>query len=143
MDKTMLLSYQIEYETTGIPLVDLCDKYNLELEELEQHAKDWKQALVPAAPEQQTLIVPTEVEDRFPTEVEDSIAEDIKEFKALAIKQAMHFIKEEAKFAEVKEFKDMVAIVDSIDKSLKGTSDSGPTVNIMVQNLLRNLSDDC
>ena len=53
-------------------------------------------------------------------------------------------MREDVEFAEIKEFKDVVAIVDSIEKSYKDTKDpQGTTINIAIQNLVEKFSDDC
>ena len=143
MDSTQLLSYQIEYESTEITIDELCYKYDIKKKDLKGH-KDWEKPSTTTSEEIQHTIVPTTTSTIVPATTEhNSLIEDIMEFKRLALAQAMHFIKEEAKFAEVKEFKDIVSIVDSIDKSLKDTIDTGPTVNIMVQNIVEKFKDDC
>ena len=67
--------------------------------------------------------------------------EKIKEFKTLALDRCLHFIKSDVRFAEVKEFKDIVAIVDTLDK--KSGIDTTTTINVLVQNIQEKFVDDC
>jgi hypothetical protein len=69
----------------------------------------------------------------------------IANFKELALDHCIRFMSQDAKFAEVKEFKDIVAIVDSLEKSYqKVDPDAGkPTINILINNLMERFKDDC
>ena len=79
------------------------------------------------------------------TQPEDSQLVKIEKFKELALDHCINFMNKDAKFAEVKEFKDIVAIVDTLEKSYqKADPDSGkPTINIMINNLMERFKDDC
>lgn len=79
------------------------------------------------------------------TQPEDSQLVKIENFKVLALDHCINFMNKDAKFADVKEFKDIVAIVDTLEKSYqKADPDSGkPTINIMINNLMERFKDDC
>lgn len=54
------------------------------------------------------------------------------------------FLTNDAKFAEVKEIKDIVSIVNDIDKSMQVVKVAdGTTVNVYINNLINNFRDDC
>lgn len=77
-------------------------------------------------------------------EANAKLLSDISEFKELAVSHALDFIKNNAKYAETKEIKDVVAIVDSIEKSFtQSKQPQGPTVHIAIQNLVERFRDDC
>ena len=152
MTKLLLVSLQIEFETTPITINDLLEKHNIELDDLKGWELWKKQSDDLNAPEED-IIVPTIIttpQDIITTPQEDAkdgeekLKDLIHEFKVDAMEEAKNFMKNNLKFAEVKEFKDMVNIVDSIEKSLeKNKGNQGPTVNILVQTLAENYSDDC
>jgi uncharacterized protein YicC (UPF0701 family) len=141
---TLLLSYQAEYERNqDMTIEDLCEKYDVQPKQLKGYTK-WQKR------QAETLEVITQpkvgyqVEKPSVLKPKEETLDNIEEFKQLAIKHAVHFIKEDAQFAEVKEFKDMVAIVDSIEKSYRDTKDtSGTTINIAIQTLVEKFRDDC
>lgn len=142
MTKLLLASLRIEYETTDITLDDLCAKHNCAIEEL-KGSEEWnKRSNIITTAE---IVNQPEHSEQKPTNqiVLTTIEDKIKEFKEKAVDAALSFINKDVRFAEVKEFKDMVAIVDSIDKSLQKGTDSGPTVNILIQNLTERYQDDC
>jgi len=166
MNKLLLASLQIEYETTDINIDDLCLKHKTTRKELKGYTlwnkRDGIQEKVSDAI---TDIITEPIQEKVPVITDNNltvqttpdtptidippvIVVDIKEqittFKEKAMKEAIRFMDNDMKFAEVKEFKDMVAIVDSIDKSLqKDNSGQGQTINIMVQNLTERYKDDC
>lgn len=174
MTKILLKSYKKEYETTDISVENLCLKYDLNIEDLrgcEEWAKDSEPIDILTEPieaevittisaeveENQDIIVPTIVgSDITPSNPSDStevtstqkkILKDLETFKLGAVKECLRFIKNDARYAEVKEFKDMVAIADSIEKSYKDVQDpAGHTINILIQNLnqrFKEVPDDC
>jgi len=67
---------------------------------------------------------------------------DIGTCKQLAITRCKDFLTNDAKFAEIKEIKDVVAIVSDIDKSIAGTPQGGTTVNVLINNLIASFRDD-
>lgn len=92
-------------------------------------------------PDEQVEVLPPVTDDQAPVAVQEKISA----FKEAALDHCISFMAKDAKFAEVKEFKDIVAVVDSIEKSYQkaDTKDRGPTINILVQNLTERFRDDC
>jgi len=69
---------------------------------------------------------------------------DIDEFKGLALDHCIKFMKTDAAYAETKELKQIVDIVTSIESStFKDEKEQGPTINVLVQNLMQGITDDC
>lgn len=146
----LVKSYRHEYETTDISEYQLRAKYKLPADfDMSQwkknHAPD-----IPGAPDLPATITPSEIVTDDPDEQEETQDEyqehkvKIKEFKVLALDHALNFMRNDSEYAEVKEFKDMVSVVDSIDKSLqRPTEDKGTTVNVLIQNIMREFKDDC
>lgn len=93
--------------------------------------------LLPDAPPEGTTI--TEREDT------NNIQEQIRTFKDKTIEHALKFITLDANTSEIKELKDMVAVVDTIEKSLEKNKgpESGVTVQVLVQNVISGYQDDC
>lgn len=140
MTNTELLNYQIEYEAGGITIDELCDKYKVKRKQLRGYTK-WQQ------PSQRINSIPTPavVIPTNQTEIivpEDSLLNDISIFKKRAVKYALESITD-PQYLEVKEFKDLVSIVDTVEKSMKDTNTSETTVNVMINNMMAGLKDDC
>ena len=77
-------------------------------------------------------------------DIVEEIRADIKTCKRLAMARCKEFLINDAKFAEVKEIKDIVSIVNDIDKSMQVVKVAdGPTVNVYINNLINNFRDDC
>lgn len=78
------------------------------------------------------------------TDIVEEIRADIKTCKRLAMARCKEFLTNDAKFAEVKEIKDIVSIVNDIDKSMQVVKVvDGATVNVYINNLINNFRDDC
>lgn len=79
------------------------------------------------------------------TEPTETQLDKIAQFKELALDHCINFMNKDAKFSEVKEFKDIVAIVDTLEKSYqKVDPEAGkPTINILINNLMERFNDDC
>ena len=78
------------------------------------------------------------------SDIIEEIRADIKTCKRLAMARCKEFLTNDAKFAEVKEIKDVVSIVNDIDKSLQVVKVAdGATVNVYINNLFNNFRDDC
>ena len=144
MTKLLLTQYQMEFEHSNITINDLLDKYSLKLEDLKGHEL-WVKG---------STIVPSIVPDNLPStnildgsldSSEQTLEEQVLDFKEKAMEHCLTFMEKDVRFAEVKEFKDIVSIVDSIDKSLqKGNpDDKGTTINVLVQNITEKFQDDC
>lgn len=143
---TLLLTYQAEYERTpNMTIEDLCEKYDVQTKQLKGYTKWQKRAPeIDELPETGDIIAIPRNDSKqlaIPKTTKE-LLDDVEEFKQLAVAHAVKFMKDDAEFAEVKEFKDMVAIVDSIEKSYKGTKPEN-TINIAIQNIVKNFNDDC
>ena len=155
-----------EYETTTITIDELCLYHGVPLKELKGH-KSWKK-IAQAEP---TIDIASFLEDEgqpAPLPVIEEVASlpapqpptlpsaptqpdtldiaqlklDIGTCKQLAITRCKDFLTNDAKFAEIKEIKDVVAIVSDIDKSIVGTTQGGTTVNVLINNLIASFRDD-
>lgn len=163
---TLLLTYQAEYENTpDLTVEQICEKYCVNQGQL----KGW-QTWEKIIHNDIEVMPPAEVIDSSSTSIDTSrpriaipqlpdipldtqltiedapVLKDIAQFKELAVAHALKFMRNDAEFAEVKEFKDMVAIVDSLEKSYiakKNPDDAKITVNIAIQNLVERFRDDC
>jgi hypothetical protein len=155
----MIEAYKAEYDlliSTGLKHKQAVDKlhsqYTLEPEEL-TIANSWEIVTstkkAPRAKRAATkVIVPEIVEPEIvePPSIEEveTEREKIAQFKELALDHCLTFMRKDARYAEVKEFKDIVAVVDSIEKSYdKSKGTDTPTINILVQNLVERFRDDC
>ena len=156
-----------EYETTTITIDELCLYHGTPLKELKGY-KSWKKIAQTAEAiditgflEDETLPIATtepvieEVAElplpqppalpSVPQPQSLDIAQlkiDIGTCKQLAITRCKDFLTNDAKFAEIKEIKDVVAIVSDIDKSLVSTPQGGTTVNVLINNLIASFRDD-
>jgi len=154
-----------EYETTTITIDELCLYHGVPLKELKGH-KSWKKIaqaeptidiasfledegqlalLTPIIEEVASLPAPQPALPAAPQPDTLDIAQlklDIGTCKQLAITRCKDFLTNDAKFAEIKEIKDVVAIVSDIDKSLAGTVQGGTTVNVLINNLIASFRDD-
>lgn len=164
---TLLLTYQAEYENTpDLTVEQLCEKYCVNQGQLKGW-QTWEKVIhddieiMPAL--EPRVDTSTSIDSqRLPriampqlpdipldttlTPADAPVLKDIAQFKELAVAHALKFMRNDAEFAEVKEFKDMVAIVDSLEKSYiakKNPDDAKITVNIAIQNLVERFRDDC
>ena len=159
----MVEAYQAEYEHTNITIDALLEKYQLTKDDIKGY-ESWRKPgeveLVKTKPKRtkkidkvlQTLedqpIVPeviTTPDLEIETTATESQLKKIEEFKELALAHCLNFMHRDAKLSEVKEFKDIVAIVNTLETSYQKTDpDAGkPTINILVQNLMERFNDDC
>jgi len=131
---SLLLKYQAEYETTPDLTIDqICEKYEVETKQLKGYTKWTKRATeIQELPETKPLVIATE----------ETLSKDIAEFKTLAMAHALKFMRNDAEFAEVKEFKDMVSIVGTIEASIKDTKPEN-VINIAIQSIVKEFKDDC
>lgn len=125
---------KIEYETTNIDIDTLCQKYNVDKYEL-----SWYTEPVPIEPE--VLPIEHNVREISASELRESVlldtAIDIKEF---ALQRAKEML--EGEDLSTKEIKDLVAITDTIESSIRPSENTAPVVNVLVQNLME-AKDDC
>jgi len=159
-----------EYETTTITIDELCLYHGTPLKELKGY-KSWKKIAQTeptldiagfledeSQPEISTIAIGEPVIEEVaslpapqppaippvPTQTLDiaQLKLDIGTCKQLAITRCKDFLTNDAKFAEIKEIKDVVAIVSDIDKSIAGTPQGGTTVNVLINNLIASFRDD-
>lgn len=157
-----------EYETTTITIDELCLYHGTQLKELKGY-KNWKKIAQTAEAIDITGFL--EDETPLPIATTEPVIEEVAELplpqppalpavpqpqsldiaqlkidigtcKQLAITRCKDFLTNDAKFAEIKEIKDIVAIVSDIDKSLAGTPQGGTTVNVLINNLIASFRDD-
>jgi hypothetical protein len=168
---TLLLTYQAEYENTpDLTVEQICEKYCVNQGQLKGW-QTWEKVIhedievMPVLEPSVAKVAKVDTSSNYglrdrPLDIpqlpdtidttltpEDTpVLKDIAQFKELAVAHALKFMRNDAEFAEVKEFKDMVAIVDSLEKSYiakKNPDDAKITVNIAIQNLVERFRDDC
>ena len=160
-----------EYETTTITIDELCLYHGVPLKELKGH-KSWKKiaqaepaidiasfledegqpapsTIATSAPViEEVASLPTPQPPTLPAATQPDTLDiaqlklDIGTCKQLAITRCKDFLTNDAKFAEIKEIKDVVAIVSDIDKSIAGAPQGGMTVNVLINNLIASFRDD-
>lgn len=164
----MVEAYQAEYEHTNITIDALLEKYQLTKDDIKGYELWRKPGEIvietkvkpkrtkkidkvlqtleaidskPTAPTITTLGIATLPE----TTATESQLKKIEEFKELALDHCLNFMHRDAKLSEVKEFKDIVAIVNTLETSYQKTDPGAgkPTINILVQNLMERFNDDC
>lgn len=88
--------------------------------------------------------VPAITDDKPKVDI-SALRETITECKEKAINVCRDFLTNDAKFAEIKELKDVVSIINDIDKSIspvKGDG-SGNHYTVLIANIVNNFRDDC
>lgn len=138
LPNTLLLTYKAEYENTSITIDELIHKYSVTIDEL----GDCDKWLKNSAPSQNVQLVTTNTDTK---KSKETILDEINDFKIAAVTYANDFMKNDIAYADIKDFKDIVAIVDSIEKSYKDTKDN-TTINVLIQNLqqrFKDTKDDC
>jgi len=142
MTPTQVKAFQIEYETSDITISDLCTKYKIDQADLEGH-QGWEKRnttldIFNTTPASNATLGTISLATN-----KEELQEQIDSFKYLAVHEAITNLKENKQFMEVKEFKDLVTIVNSVEDSIK---DKGPTTinNIQLQfnSLIGRYSDD-
>lgn len=109
--------------------------------EVEPVIEEVQQTTIPPISQPQ-VILPAVIDND--SDIIEEIRADIKTCKRLAMVRCKEFLTNDAKFAEVKEIKDVVSIVNDIDKSLQVVKVAdGATVNVYINNLINNFRDDC
>ncbi len=134
--------YKKEFESTPITLHALKAKYHLE--HLPEESEDWIKTLVE---EPKTLV--TNAEPKSPQTIvstnnsiqEYKLQDDVDKAKQLIMKNALTILAEEITDISIKEFKDIVSIVDSMDN--KKQDDSQQQINIQINNMIQGFKDDC
>jgi hypothetical protein len=132
-----------EYETDPYITIDeICDKYNIERSALGP-TNDW-QKVSELESEPAPTTVPVTVVD--PKEVKATVVSSnkdmIDEFKSITLGEALERIRSEGSEMSVKDMKELVALVDTIDRSFHKSTDANQ-INIIVQNVISRYVDDC
>lgn len=132
-----------EYETDpNITIDELCDKYNIERSALGP-TNDWQKVIdIPTTPLVPAEIIPSNTITPLDTKATPTNKDIIDEFKNLTITEALQRMRNEASGMSVKDMKELVALVDTIDRSYHKSTDSNQ-INIVVQNVISRYVDDC
>ena len=138
MPPILLKSYQAEYETSNISLKDIINKYGIE----EELTREWskKQEVIITGATIDLPAAPATIDE--PDTDKETMLRDIASFK----KEIIAYAKEQmadSHLLEIKEAKELMAIVSSVEASLKDIKSTGPTINILVQQLAEKYQDDC
>lgn len=133
-----------EYETDpDITIDEICNKYSIERSALGP-TSDWQKVINLASPTE-SVPAPTNtptVPISLVTKEVSSIKDLIDEFKNLTIGEALDRMRSEGSEMSVKDMKELVALVDTIDRSYNKHSDANQ-INIIVQNVISRYVDDC
>ena len=116
--------YQAEYESTPISKSELQSKYNLDT--LPDEHTSWRK---------QANLTPISTQPQSELTTQD-IVDDAKRKLAIYARDALA----EGSFLEVKEVKELSAIISNLDD--KKASTQGPTVNVLVQNLVSRFAEE-
>lgn len=139
-----------EYETDpDITIDEICSKYNIERSALGP-TNDWQKVIeLDSAPTESNTPVPITILDpkdstiTTPATKEVSNNKDlIDEFKSITLGEALNRIKAEGSEMSVKDMKELVSLVDTIDRSFHKSTDANQ-INIFVQNVISRYIDDC
>jgi len=142
LPKALIQAYKSEFEQTDITIDELCHKYEVDKEQIVGY-EEWTKNIVEPQLEQTPVTLVTQENNTLVTiEEESDILDDVENFKKLAMAHAIKFMKQDAEYAEIKEFKDMCKVVLDIEASYK---DSKPEnqINIAIQNIIKDFKDDC
>lgn len=170
LSETLLTLYKLEYQTTPITLDLLEQKYETKLPKEAQTWEKLNEAPTNPQPqkvkkaqrksaktpeptsleidtEKALTLVPTEVVEVKDTpqttdDPDNEIDTTIKEFKVIALQKALALLKEDTfNEMETRELKNLVIVVDTIDKARNKTPES-TNVNVLVQNIVNKFIDD-
>lgn len=149
MHPILLSSYKTEYENSSITKEAIQKKYSL----TEEDTKEWSktkskepQVITPTLITPQTQQLPTDPEE--PSEPDNidkaEVMKDIGSFKEKVVTYALAEMNSpQANLLEIKEVKDLVHMVNTVETSFKDDKDTGPTFNILIQNITERFRDDC
>lgn len=144
---TLIKAYKIEYESSDISLDALFAKYGLEEGCIDTSEWIKKYEEVEKDPVEVDVIEDTDlpIDNKEVSTATNHQQKLINDCKKAAIELAHEFFTNfDPAINSVKDFKDMVAAVDSIDKSYKNDkSDDKLNINIVMQNVIEKFKDDC
>lgn len=146
-------AYKVEFETSNITKAELIKKYNIAPEQL-GNTDSWEKragvgivrednyvrkdiTALREKPEKKLVTEPQEPKDFLAT---------IQETKELALTSTKQFFQDyDTDEVTTKEFKDMVGVLKDLEAGelVRQGKDTGPTVNILIQNLTEKFHDDC
>lgn len=143
-----------EFETTDLTIEQVCEKFKVKLEDLGPYST-WQKELpepIEVIVEPTKPLAPVETatsyqhpQNNIDTEEYESILDIVDEAKREAAMKARDFFKS-MDFDEVstKEFKDMTGVLKDIESGefTKSGKDKGPTINVLVQNMMEKFIDD-
>lgn len=145
--------YRAEYETDpDITIDELCTKHNIERTALGP-THDWQKVIdlptssvIPTSPTDDIepgKALPTQIPIVSKDVTDVSSPKDmIDNFKQITLAEALYRMKTEANELAIKDMRELVALVDVIDKSYNKSTDTN-TINIVVQNVIAKYVDDC
>jgi len=143
-------AYKAEFETSNISLEDLLTKYNITKKELGSTLR-WEKrvGIVPDNTyKRKDIIKPDIAPNLEPGAIvlDENFLDIIQDTKKLALASTKQFF-EDYNNEEVttKEFKDMVVVLKDLESGelIRQGKNTGPTVNILIQNLTEKFQDDC
>lgn len=147
-------AYKAEFETSNISIEDLLTKYNITKEELGSTTMWEKRAGVGIVPDStykrkdiiKPEIAPNTGQDIIVLDKEEDFLDIIQDTKKLALTSTKQFFEDyDTDEVTTKEFKDMVGVLKDLESGelIRQGKDTGPTVNILIQNLTEKFQDDC
>lgn len=142
-------AYKAEFETSNITLEELHSKYNIDPEQLgDTSSWEKRSSAVTVMAEEQPPKMPRDkqIEPAHLVEDETNFLDTIQETKRLALTSTKEFFENyDTEEVTTKEFKDMVGVLKDLESGelIRQGKDSGPTVNILIQNLTERFQDDC
>lgn len=76
---------------------------------------------------------------------EEELLQKTLQFKSGVMQHCINWLSTDLHFSELKELKEIVNVVDTIDKSVRPKETEKPTVQVqvLVQNLMSGIADDC
>jgi hypothetical protein len=132
MDSALMKEY---YENTPTAtLRDIAMRYNQPLATIQELAEDWSKITSLTTTNDTHAIIELDI---------DSMKKNIGECKTLALHHCLSWMRTSAEHAEIRELKDVVNIVATIEDSLSDTNDTSGNVNILISTLGDRLVDDC
>jgi len=151
-------AYKAEFETSNITLEELYKKYDITKEELGS-TENWEKrasVTISAADTFKQIIKPEVISDQpahSNITPEVTLVDDKEDFltiiqdtKELALTSTKQFFEDyDTDEVTTKEFKDMVGVLKDLESGelIRQGKDTGPTVNILIQNLTEKFQDDC
>jgi len=143
MNPLLLKAYKAEYENTEISLEKLRLKHKIppDVDTSSWQKKEESTTDIDTSNQAGTPDLPEEPEQHLVTE-QHMLTSKITNFKVKALDHAIECM-EDPTYLEVKEFKDLVAVVTNIEGSIKEKHNPATTINVLINNLTERFVDDC